>query len=64
MKLFKVVTHTPVTFIQTHFIHSNSEEDIRNELDKKMKSDPSTFIDTHDYTVGEYELEDLELCRK
>lgn len=64
MKLFKVITHTPVTFVQIHYIQADNEEGIRNELDKIMKSDPLAFTETHDYTIGEYELEDLELCRK
>ena len=64
MKLFKVVTHTPITFIQTHFIHAADEEGIRQELDKIIKSDPSPFIETHNFTMGDYELEDVELkCR-
>lgn len=47
-----------------NYIHVDDEEDIRNELDKNMKSDPSTFIESHNYTIGDYELEDVELkCR-
>lgn len=61
MKLYKVVTHTPVTFVQTHFIHGDDEEGIRQELDKIIKSDPLLFIETHNFTIGDYELEDVEL---
>lgn len=64
MKLYKVVTHTPVTFVQTHYIYADDEEGIRQDLDKNMKSDPSIFIESHNYTIGDYELEDVELkCR-
>ncbi|KTT85994.1 hypothetical protein RSA37_01300 [Mammaliicoccus sciuri] len=61
MKAYRVVTKTPVVFERTFEIVAEDEEDIRNQLDIRMKSCPYDFSDTNRFEVKDYELEELEL---
>ncbi|MBO3076716.1 MULTISPECIES: hypothetical protein [Mammaliicoccus] len=61
MKAYKVVTETPMTYRKTYYIEAHDEEDIRNQLDIRMKANPLDFTDTQDYKIGEYELEEIDI---
>ncbi|MDT0703936.1 hypothetical protein RM652_12465 [Mammaliicoccus sciuri] len=61
MKAYKVVTKTPVVFERTFDLIAEDEEDIRNQLDTRMKSCPYDFSDTNNFEVGEYDLENIEV---
>lgn len=61
MRVYKVVTKTPVVFERTFDLIAEDEEDIRNQLDTRMKSCPYDFSDTNTFEVGEYELENIEV---
>lgn len=61
MKAYKVVTKTPVIYERTFVLIAEDEEDIRNQLDTRMKSCPYDFSDTNNFKVGEYDLENIEV---
>lgn len=61
MRAYKVVTKTPVIYERTFDLIAENEEDIRNQLDTRMKSCPYDFSDTNDFEVGEYDLENIEV---
>lgn len=61
MEAYKVVTKTPVVFERTFDLIAEDEEDIRNQLDTRMKSCPYDFSDTNNFEVGEYDLENIEV---
>ncbi|MEB7782265.1 hypothetical protein ACLIJS_07590 [Mammaliicoccus sciuri] len=61
MRAYRVVTKTPVVFERTFEIVAEDEEDIRNQLDTRMKSCPYDFSDTNNFEVGEYDLENIEV---
>ena len=61
MKAYKVVTKTPVVFERTFDLIAEDEEDIRNQLDTRMKSCPYDFSDTNNFEVGEYDIENIEV---
>ncbi|WP_436883706.1 hypothetical protein [Mammaliicoccus sciuri] len=61
MRAYKVVTKTPVIYERTFDLIAEDEEDIRNQLDTRMKSCPYDFSDTNDFEVGEYDLENIEV---
>ncbi|MEX5936843.1 hypothetical protein [Mammaliicoccus sciuri] len=61
MRAYRVVTKTPVIYERTFDLIAEDEEDIRNQLDTRMKSCPYDFSDTNNFEVGEYDLENIEV---
>ncbi|WP_204254343.1 hypothetical protein [Mammaliicoccus sciuri] len=61
MRVYRVVTRTSVIYERTFDLIAEDEEDIRNQLDTRMKSCPYDFSDTNNFEVGEYDLENIEV---
>ncbi|MEX6014801.1 hypothetical protein [Mammaliicoccus sciuri] len=61
MRAYRVVTKTPIIYERTFDLIAEDEEDIRNQLDTRMKSCPYDFSDTNNFEVGEYDLENIEV---